>query len=183
MDLTGSIKWLRVRQTERSRSFLSRPRSWPPTRHIALLHFPSTKTSAPNVSYFPHANSEPIQTKRAGRPASYADAYFGSSTSTPSPPSSRLIRPYRAHFLLSMQTGELVTLRSLPQVEDEGSNEENAPAAAPAEGAPVVLRRFPDARVAIHRTRFNPNLPASSWLLSGTATGLIHGITLNQTIL
>ena len=76
---------------------------------------------------------------------------------------------------------EVITLRSLPP---EDAIAKKADAVEPAEGeVGVAVREFPDPRVAVQRVNWNPNLPASGWLLSGTTSGLLHGLLLNQTIL
>lgn len=76
---------------------------------------------------------------------------------------------------------EVITLRSLPP---EDATAKKAEAVEPAEGeVGVAVREFPDPRVAVQRVNWNPNLPASGWLLSGTTSGLLHGLLLNQTVL
>jgi len=71
---------------------------------------------------------------------------------------------------------QVVTLRSmasftslLPEEEEKKEKEEAKEA---------TKRSFPDPRIAIHRVKWNPNLPASGWLLSGTCAGLLHGLGL-----
>jgi len=57
----------------------------------------------------------------------------------------------------------------LPEEEEKKEKEEAKEA---------TKRSFPDPRIAIHRVKWNPNLPASGWLLSGTCAGLLHGLGL-----
>jgi hypothetical protein len=81
---------------------------------------------------------------------------------------------------------EVITLRSLPP-EDATKNVNVVAEPSGGEGSAgepgEVVRRFPDPRLAVQRTKWNPNLPASGWLLSGTTAGLLHGLLLNQTVL